>query len=773
MKRRITLATTIIATLLAMNGCRSTRNVPQDQYLLSSVKIVTQGKPDDINKGTIKRYVRQLPNRRILGLRIGLGIYNLARPTPRYKFGQWLHRIGDPPVIYDAALTEQSLENIRLFLNGKGFYNCIVQDTTYKIGDRRIAVEYRVSFGTPTLIDTVRYAVQDTAAARFVHAKRHKSVLRPGERLDNTLLDAERTRVANLLRAEGFYNVSSDNIGFLADTLGQPHHAALTLRIPNPSQSSTPPSNILRRYRVDSLTIYPNYSPQQFNSADSSALRTTHYHGLRIVSLGKPSLRPRVINEQLALKPDSILRSSLVERSNSNLQRLSAVQYTAFDFQEKPNRDTNLTRPSPFHPIDGNVYLVQPKNQAYNVEVLLTTSGSIGMEGNVSYTHRNLFRGAEKLEISFTSKIEALRKRNTASYRTILELGGQLTLELPGLLLPLSSRRFAQYTHPQTIISLAYNYQRRPDYTRTIASAGFSYSWKNNFGLSQALTPAEANVVHILNITENFAEHIRQTYLGYSYQSQIITVTSYSLGYAKTATTERPHGVAFKFNVELSGNTLYGFNKWLSKPNENGQYEIAGLPFSQYVRTDINTTYSYVMAEGQTLAMRLYGGIGVPYLNSKALPFEKRFFEGGANGVRAWNARDLGPGAYTKNQLTYPNQTGDIKLEANIEFRSHLFWKFESALFVDAGNIWILREETSRPGADFKVSSFIQQVAIGYGAGLRLNLGFFILRLDAGLRLHDPADASDSEETKGHWLPFERPYGKQDWALHFGVGYPF
>lgn len=756
---------------VAFISCKATRSVPPDQYLLSRVKIVTDEKPNDISKSTINRYVRQHPNSKVLGMHVGLGVYNLARPTPKYRFGHWLQKIGEAPVIYDETLTLQSVENIRLYLNSRGFYACEVHDTTYQHGKQRMAVEYKIKFGEPTLIDTVHYAVKDTATARFVNAARKESLLQPGERLDKTLLDAERSRLATVLRSEGFYNFSSEWVGFLADTLGAARRASLTLRIPNLPPAATPP-NLLYRYRVDSLTVYPNYSAKKFATADSGAFTVTNYRGLRIVSLGKPSLRPRIINEQLFIKPDSVLRAPLVAHSNNNLQRLSTIQYSSINFQEKPATDTSNT-PQQFHPINGQVFFSHTKNQAYRVEAFLTTSGSIGMEGNVSYVHRNLFRGAEQLEVSFISKVEALRRRDAQAFRTILELGGQVTLTMPGLLLPVYSTRFVQRFHPQTKIALVYNYQRRPDYTRTVASAGFSYSWDSDFGLSQTLTPAEANVVHMLNITENFAERIRRTYLGYSYQSQIVTATSYGLGYTKTARTEQPHGVTLKFNTELSGNTLYGFSRWLGKPDTDGVYKIAGLPFSQYFRTDLNVAYTYLISDGQSIAMRLYGGIGVPYLNSKALPFEKRFFEGGANGVRAWNARDLGPGAYKEEILTYPNQTSDIKLEANIELRSRIFWKIEGALFLDAGNIWTLHEEAMRPGADFKASTFLRQIALGYGLGIRLNLGFFILRLDAGLRLHDPATPSGSDEPETHWLPFERPYGRQDWAIHFGVGYPF
>ena len=225
---------------VAFTSCKATRSVPPDQYLLSRVKIVTDEKPNDISKSTINRYVRQHPNSKVLGMRVGLGVYNLARPTPKYKFGHWLQKIGEAPVIYDENLTLQSVENIRLYLNSRGFYACEVHDTTYRHGKQRMAVEYKIKFGEPTLIDTVHYTVKDTATARFVNAARKESLLQPGERLDKTLLDAERSRLATVLRSEGFYNFSSEWVGFLADTLGAARRASLTLRIPHRSHTPQP-----------------------------------------------------------------------------------------------------------------------------------------------------------------------------------------------------------------------------------------------------------------------------------------------------------------------------------------------------------------------------------------------------------------------------------------------------------------------------------------------------------------------------------------------------
>lgn len=772
--QRLILFVGLIAMVIWASGCKSTRHVPQDEYLLASMKIETEGEPADIKKATLKRYVRQHPNSKVLGLKIPLGFYNLTKPNASGKFAKWLQRVGEPPEIYSETLTSQSLLNIHYYLKGRGFYHNTVSDSVYEKGKQKKHLRYKVDYGAPILIDTLLLVVQDTAADRFVQATMGKTLLRPGARLDAELLDRERKRIEEVLRAEGFYNFSRELVGFVADTLHKKNSATLTMRIPNVPIGHLPP-NVFRRYYVDSVIVYPDYNDKKYLGVDTADLTQNHQRGLTFLSLGKPKLRSSVVDNLLLLKCDSIVRAPLVQKSQMNFQSLPLFRSATLDFRERPLAQSpdSLYRTPQFYPIDCYLYLSRLPAHAYQIELMLTTSGSVGMEGSFAYRHRNLFHGAEELEISFTAQVESIRKRKDFAFKTALEFGVGASITFPRFIVPIARNVFVQRYRPHSRVWLSYNYQRRPDYTRELLSAGLAFGWGGASGLSHTFVPVEANVISISSITENFAQRIMRTHLAYAYQSQIVSLSSYSVSYNRFPTFERPHGLAARLSLELSGNVLYGFHKWLAKPNEEGQYSILKLPFSQYVKGDLNLAYTYRIQEHHAVALRFFAGAGFPYLNAKALPFEKQFFQGGANGVRAWHARDLGPGSYREEGLIFPNQTGDMKLEANIEYRFPLFWKLESALFIDAGNIWALNPLEQRPGALFNPATFFRQIAMGYGTGLRLNLGFFILRMDLGIKLHDPALSAEADQKAKHWIPFERGYESGDFVFHFGVGYPF
>lgn len=769
----------ILSLVMALSwccSCSSTRSVPAGAYLLDKVKIRTEHEPEDITASDLKPYLRQRPNAKILGMKLGLWLYNWARPEPRTAVGRWLHRIGDAPVIYDDLYTQQSKENLLNYLASCGFYGATVRDTTIPLGKKRKEVDYVVDFGQPTRIDSVRYTILDSTVAAYIHAADGQQLLKPGSRLDMRLLDAERKRLESLLKEQGFYHFTWMHVGFVADTLGTPHAARLELKIPYGPTSQFAP-NLFYRYKVESLTVYPDYNPNTYQQLPPDSLRSKKYRGLTITYHDKPRMRPFLINRMMALRPDSLLRKSYIEQTRRNFQGLPIFQYCSFNFREtwSPRQDSSATRPlgpDTVHPMACEVYLIRNKSMRWQIEPMLTYSGSWGFSLGLSFTHQNLFQAAELLEVRFTGTVEALRKREELKFKTALEFGGSISVLYPYLILPWVPADFQHRHQPTTRFKLSYNYQRRPDYQRTLLTTNVVYSWYNPPYLRQSATPFEVGVVKMFDISPEFEERIRATYQSYSYRSQLITSSSYSLGYHRAASSSSIHGLAVNLNLEISGNILYGCFKLAKATPTQGAYQLLGLPFSQYVKGDINLAYSRWLGDNTFLVGRLYIGVGYPYGNAVALPFVKKFYEGGANGVRAWLSRDLGPGSYYENQLAFPYQTGDIKLEANLELRFPIVWKLEGALFLDAGNIWAINQHDEREGALFRLQTFYRQIALGYGAGLRVNLNFMVLRLDLGIRLHDPANRKAPGGEK-HWIPFQRGYARQDFALQLGVGYPF
>ncbi len=398
----------------------------------------------------------------------------------------------------------------------------------------------------------------------------------------------------------------------------------------------------------------------------------------------------------------------------------------------------------------------------------------MGVEGNLSYQHKNLFKGAEVFDTKLRGMVQFLSGEQFS--RGSYELGGSVGLNFPRFLGPFGGKISDNRYSPRTQVTASYNFQDRPEYTRTLAGMNYSYTWRSQTRFSHTFTPIEINVINLLAISDDFWEKIKDRYEANSYRNQLVTLTGYNFIFSNQSSSNSNYSV-LRYNFEVSGNILNGIFSVLKVPRVDGAYQIFNTNFSQFVRSDINYVFNQVVDENNTLVYRLYAGAGLPYGNSAALPFEKKYFSGGSTGVRAWNARGLGPGSYIENQLQFPNQTADIKLEANFEYRFKLVWLLEGALFVDAGNIWAISSNDDRPGAVFKPDSFYKEIALGTGAGMRMNLGFFTIRFDMGLRVYDPGvyyiEDEQLKQNVYHWIPFDRPYNRNDIKFHFGIGYPF
>lgn len=760
--------------LLSLFGCSTLRNVPKEESLLDEVRIETIDAPSDISDAELKRYLRQIPNSRILGRRFHLWLYNLGKPGVETGMNGWFHRIGEAPVIYSRKLTNLGVDNLTTYLHSRGYFECLVYDSVYDRRKRRKGVCYTVDFGRPTRLAQVQIDMPDSIAKTYLMRKWADWGLKTGERLDDKRLNETRANVARILRNEGYFNFSPEYVNFLADTLTHPRLADLKVQIPSSTRKDIPPA-LFHRYVLDSLRVFTRYNPLAPLTTDMHRLQSATSDGIHYYFPTSPGIRYRVLDRMILVRPDSLVRLDLVNRSQQNILSAGLYQLATFDFTSGgAPRDTVIDRtPQRIYPLNAALNLTRFKTQSYQFEAMLTTSGSIGTEGSYTYRHRNLFNGAEQLEVQLRLQVEALRNRKELDFKTAIELGTRVSLTYPGFLIPFLKNTYLRRISPRTRFQVAYNYQRRPDYTRTIASGSTLYTWQQGGRISHSFSPIEVNVVKIFSITESFSDRIAQTYLANSYISQLVGLTSYSFAYASRPSPQHPSNHTLRWNAELAGNGMWSLRKLLCTERPDGVHELLGLPFAQYARGDVNYAYHWVVDRNNTLAFRTYLGLGYPYGNSTALPFEKRFFEGGANGVRAWHARDLGPGAYNERKLKYPNQTGDIKMELNAEYRYKMFWRLEGALFMDAGNIWAISAADERPGAQFHFDSFYRQIALGYGTGLRLNLGFFILRMDLGVKLYDPAIGVDPEHPDAHWIPFQRDYSERDFVMHVGVGYPF
>ena len=774
----------LLLVTLVLSSCSITKNVPNDKYLLnqSTVKVEDKGE----NVPSLSSYVRQKPNKRILGFRFHLRMYNLANPNKYKGIHKWLKTIGEEPILLDTFLVEQSTKNIQLYLNSKGYYKALVKDTiTYR--RQRANVEYAVKLGTPYTVRSVKYYVEDTVLRSLVLADTSLSLVKPNGMFDTEVLQQERVRVESMLRNKGYYFLSRDYITFQADTTIGGYQVDLTLQLRNRYRRSVTGERIsekFQKYKINKVYFYPNFDPRSFNNlVRLGAIDTVYSDRIEYIFPVDPGIDLKVIDQANLIRPGDVYSTAVVEKTHSNLTSLRLYRMVNIYFEEvkrSSNEDFILFVDSQnadtARSAELNCYIqLSPQTlQSYQVELVGTnSSGNYGAEGNIIYTHKNLFKGAESFDIKFRGLFEAMENSSLSNIRSSTEFGGTVGLDLPRFLSPFSGKEFINKYSPRTRFSASYGWQRRPDYTRTVASFLFGYNWRNAGSLTHTFNPVEFNIVNLPYMSDEFKNEITGTYRENSYINQFVTVTSYSLVFNNQNIQKNKSYTYLRFNAELSGNILSGLYSQFGKKSDDGTYQIFGTSFSQYARADVNISFHQVIDESNTFVYRVFFGAGYPFGNSKALPFEKKYFSGGANGVRAWNVRALGPGSYPGDNLTYRNQTADIKLEANVEYRFKMFWVLEGALFVDAGNIWAISADDERQGALFKPNEFYKQIALGTGMGLRFNLGFLSLRFDFGLKIHDPARPSDPSQPYYEWIPFDRPYERDDWAFHFGIGYPF
>lgn len=762
----------LILFVLILASCSPVKYVPEDQYLLDRYRIkVREG---NLKKEEIKNYVRQKPNKRVLGIRFHLGLYNLSKKTSDRGLSNWLRKIGEEPVIYDEFLAEQSVDYLKSYLDDKGYYNSVVKDTV-QLRRKRARILYKVEVNEPYIINRINYKCKDSLLAQDFFPDTVNSVISVGDNFDKDILQEERKRIATNLRNKGYYRFNKDYIYFEADSSVNDRTVHLTLNIHKP-QIKGPDNSIVssnhKKYKINEVYVFTNFSQKQALSQGSDYYKdidTTYINGIHYISKGVDKLNKRVIQQSNFIQEGELYSLNNANKTYKHLNSLRLFKIINVQFNEV---DSLLRDSSKIAYINCNMQLSKYFLQSYTVELQGTNSyGNVGVGGSFTYQHRSLFGGAEVTDFRINGAIEKIGKENIAGNNYTTELGGDVIISIPKFILPVfKAEKFSKKYSPKTQIIAGYNYQDRIDYRRSITNMSYGYFWDGNRYLKHSIKLLELNAVNLPYASQDFRNFIDSTYLRSSYDNHLVSVTNYSLVFNNQDIKKSRDFYFFKLSTEVSGNVLSGFSELTdAKKNENGSYLIFDIPFSQYTKFDLDIRYYDVINKSTTVAYRIFGGVGIPYGNSLAMPFEKRYFSGGANSIRAWNVRDLGPGSYSGgSQTRFPNQTGDIKLEANVEYRFKMFWVLEGALFLDAGNIWNLNSNEFEGGL-FRHDEFYKEFAVGSGFGARLDFSFVIFRLDLGVKLRDPA------LTQGNrWIIGSRSLSWQnDFTINIGIGYPF
>ena len=774
------------------SACSVTRKLSDGEYFLQRVKIEDDKetpKDERITSYTMEQYVRQTPNKRFLGTNFYVWSYNLANPKKNNWWNNLKRKIGEKPVLLDLSLTHKSAQNLKTYMDSRGYYSSSVNydiDTTRR--PKRAYVTFRTHQGEPYRISSISYDFRDKLLAPVIEADTASSLLHVGEIFDITVLDKERERIATYLNNRGYYHFSINNIEYRVDTLQGNRTAGIRMIVKqNITGYDERGSAIMannRIYRINEINVIPDYDPAIAAEEYRKLLRdTTFYQGLNIISQGKPKVRPAVMHSAIPLTPNTTYNASQVDRTYSEIMSLGYFKSARIAFEEQPQGDEPLVShyagegreaysPKKFNDIlEGNLkcyILCSPTlKQSYKLEVEgSSTSSFYGLSTTIGYQNRNLFRGVETFNAALTFGYEYMKAPNT-SRRRANEVGVTVGMQFPRFITPfhISTRNINM---PRTKVELSFNYQDRPYYRRDLSRATWAYSWRSlNGRYSYQLRPIDLNWINVGYMDESFFASLENEYLRQSYLTQAIVGLSGSYTYNNQDKNPNGNATLMRANFESAGNLLNLASAMFGSKKEDGLYRFLGVRYSQYVRGDISLSHKISLGERTAIAGRIFAGVGVPYGNSTALPFDRMFYVGGSNSMRGWTPRTLGPGNTPAQDTPYPVQMGDMRLEANLELRFPIWGMFHGATFLDLGNVWYLERDKHEVPADgvFHWDSFYKQLGLNTGIGLRVDITFVILRLDWGVQLHSPNHPAG--ERWIHNLKWKNT------ALNFGVGYPF
>ena len=799
MRTRWWIAFVLVVMAIVIASCSVTQSLPEGEYLLSKVKFhddKSTPREERItpDRDNLEAYVRQSPNKRILGIDFYVWVYEKAKPEKTNWWNNFIRKIGEEPVLLDSTLTEKSIQNLSTYLHTRGYFSSSVDchiDTTRRA--RRAELTYTIKQGEPTRIDSIEYLFRDESLRTIILADTAASLLNHGEILDITRLDAERERIANYLNNRGYFDFTVNNISYEVDTIGRKYEADVKMIIrPTIAGYNERGAQILEDnavYRLRNINVYPTYDPMLRSTTGFRAdanIDTTYYYGLTIIRDRNttPQLRNAVLRRTIPLFPNYIYNAELINHTNKELMSLGFFRNSKITFERVDHDDTYISYIN--HESDGdggdmllntreefldcNIYVTPAMKQSMKVDVeASSTSTFYGLSATLGYSNNNVFRGAEAFDISARFGFEFMYARDVEK-RSAQELSITTGLSFPRFLTPFRTSPGMKITHPKTRLELSFDYQNRPYYLRNIFSARWAYSWQQGGRSTFAIRPIDINWIDVKSVDETFLADIDNQYLRTSFESQLNAGLSASWVYNTQRANLERHATLVRVNVESVGNLIQGIESLFSEhaPGKN-YYEILGVRYAQYVRAEINASQKIDLGHKMALAGRLFAGVGVTYGNSagRSIPFDRMFYCGGANSMRGWAPRTLGPGNKPQvHDTTYPSQVGDVRLEANAEFRFPIWWIFQGALFFDAGNVWYLRDtEDSNPDEVFHFDSFYKQLGFNTGLGLRIDATFVILRFDLGIQLHNPGRPEGER-----WI---NNFKWKNMALNFGVGYPF
>jgi outer membrane protein assembly factor BamA len=835
--RQMLLPAIFIAAILA--SCTIQQRLKPGETFLRKQTVIFDNPPEEfkVSKEELLFLSKLKTNRKILAARFNLGVYNLVPPKQLAKSDSlvaircekknarrtakgkkqdnctnlWLwmaYTVGEPPSMLDSLKMKKSAEQMNIYLHKKGFFNSAVEPVVrykrkraFSFTKGNIAtIEFHVKPAQAYHLRNIEYKFEDASIALRKDDIAQRSILKTGSIFTVDNLDKEREAVASYLNERGYYAFTKDYILYDADSSLGTRQVDISFILKNPRKSSdTNPDSLVildhKRYYIGEVFINTVYNSRQPEARPSDTLRYDH---LMILSNGVHAVKPSLLAYVTTIGPGEIYKKSNIDLTYKRLVQLGV--FKSVTIQMVPRNEVDATG---LNFLDINILLTPAQEQKFGFDPRITNrAGNMGIYGNLVYGHKNLNKGAQRLEARIIGGFEATQTvvQNASGTSTsqqlernlklnTFEIGPEVTLRIP-MLNPFSLFYFKKSSEPTSTFSALMNYQIRPDYERTLVqfNGGFTFIENPNAIRRVNCDIAELSIIKInkSQAFEDFISRLQDTFLANSYRDHMILASRIGLSW----NTQKPQFQRFYFywrsNFEGAGNALNGLMKVTNAvTDESGSYKIAGIQYAQYFRGETDLRYYLTINDKNQFVFRQYIGAGFARKNLLVLPFEKSFFSGGANGLRAWQARTLGPGSF-RDSTSYKtfNNIGDIKLEANFEYRFKLTKMFQAALFIDAGNIWLARPQGSRGEGEFELNRFASEIAIGSGVGLRLDFEFFIVRLDLGFQMKDPAKVRGERWFYQPKTQYEQFLDQHDFeverysffktrVLNLGIGFPF
>jgi outer membrane protein assembly factor BamA len=753
-------------------SCSNTKYLKEGQMLYTGAEInikndsLSKQEEKDL-KAALESNLTPKPNSTFLGLRPRLFFYNIAKEPKKEKgFNYWLkNKVGEKPVLLGDVDREFNKDIIQNYSENKGYFNAkATYDTVSK--DKRAKVIYNVSPGARYLISDVRFLKDSTIINKEIQTLTDKTFLKKSNPFDLDVIKAERDRIDNGLKEKGFYYFSPDNIIVQADsTISKKHKVELIVKL-----KDNTPALATEQFSIDKVIVFPNYNIRDVKDGkynvpmNADSLQKYAHEDIYVID-PEHKFKPKIFDRALYFK-----KGDLYNRTNHNLTLNRLISLGVFKFV----KNQFVVSDSLQHKFDA-YYLLTPRQiQSLRLEALGRTNSAnyAGSELNLNWTHRNFFRGAEQFKASIYGAFD-VQIGGPENANNIFRAGANAQLSIPRIVAPFRFNSSSAFV-PRTNIILGYEFQNRTqNYTLNTFNASFGYVWKENARKEHDLKVIDITYVSPANVTPEYqAKADANIYLQRVVDKQLIFGPIYSYTYTNTM-LQKPNTIYYKGTLDLAGNLtglLMGANV-----DKGKQKNIFGIPFSQFAKIENDFRFYHKFTEKTSLATRAIAGVAYPYGNSDHIPFSRQFFSGGSNSVRAFRARTLGPGSFDPRTLTpgeFFDQSGDIKLELNAEYRANLYKFLNVAVFADAGNVWLVNEDPKRPGAKFS-KEFLSEIAVGAGFGLRLDFSILILRLDLAMPLRVPYYEKNERWTFDRIKFGDPSWRKDNLILNIAIGYPF